>query len=186
MFRILYSDFHNITFPEANVDKLDVIDWLMAGDPVIRWQVMRDLLNCNEDEWHAERSKTVETGWGRKFLDCRSAESDWPEGRWTGTLWTLLQLIDCGLPADTPELLKAARKLIDKLLTAERAADPRLANPIGMLLDRAQHDGKWIVEKRISGVTLFDMKKMGEPSRWNTLRMLRVQKQRASSQQVNS
>jgi hypothetical protein len=37
-----------------------VIDWLLAGDPSIRWQVMRDLLDAPEPDWPAERAK-VET-----------------------------------------------------------------------------------------------------------------------------
>jgi len=37
------------------------------------------------------------------------------------------------------------------------------------------------VEKRIPGITFFDMEKPGGDSRWNTLRALRVLKSRSQS-----
>ena len=40
----------------ATADR-DVLDWLLAGDPAIRWQVMRDLLDRPEAEWRAERAR---------------------------------------------------------------------------------------------------------------------------------
>lgn len=44
------------------------------------------------------------------------------------------------------------------------------------LLRRKQKDGKWLLGSRHSGKTYFEMEKPGEPSRWNTLRALRVLK----------
>ena len=32
----------------------DIIAWLLAGDPAIRWQTLRDLLDAPEREWRAE------------------------------------------------------------------------------------------------------------------------------------
>ena len=46
----------------------EAIEWLMEGDPVIRWQTMRDLLDKPYEEWLAERSRTTETGWGAAFI----------------------------------------------------------------------------------------------------------------------
>ena len=102
----------------------DTIDWLLAGDPVIRWQVQRDLSGEAEHVWSKERARTVETGWGRAFLD-RLSDGGWPDGRWTGTVWTLLQLMDCGLPPDHRPLASAARLFIDKNFPISRAADPK-------------------------------------------------------------
>jgi hypothetical protein len=45
-----------------------VIDWLLASDASIRWQVMRDLLDAPESEWSAERSKVEVEGWGAELL----------------------------------------------------------------------------------------------------------------------
>lgn len=43
-----------------------VIDWLMDGDPVIRWQTMRDLCSQSKDIWRAERHRTFQEGWGAR------------------------------------------------------------------------------------------------------------------------
>lgn len=301
----------------------DPVDWLMAGDPVIRWQVMRDLMDEPERVWAAERQKTIGEGWSAQFLSALRDDGTWPEARWTGTLWTLLLVMDCGLPPGEPRLSAAAQKFIDKNLTPERAddekwlltradlchlgfwlrigsyflgrdarleklaalilrvqyadggwncqmrnypdrthssfnttfnvleglreaarvgnvdpkifathearalefmlmhrmyrsdktgeviherfanltypshwhytvlrgldymrstpaiADPRLDDPIALLDSRRDGEGWWPTEKRIPGEALFDMEKFGGPSRWNTLRMLRVLKARA-------
>ncbi|HLK60479.1 MAG TPA: hypothetical protein VKU00_28210, partial [Chthonomonadaceae bacterium] len=74
-----------------------VLDWLMEGDPVIRWQTMRDLAGLPADIWEAERRRTVQTGWGAQFLESLRPDGTWPAGRWTDTVWTLLTLMDCGI-----------------------------------------------------------------------------------------
>lgn len=101
------------------------IDWLMEGDPVIRWQVQRDLLGEPAPVWEKERRKTIETGWGARFLSAMHADGTWPEARWTGAVWTLPFLIECGLPADYPPLKASARKFIDDNLTEARANDEK-------------------------------------------------------------
>lgn len=35
------------------------IDWLLASDPAIRWQVLRDLLHAPEPQWRADRKSVV-------------------------------------------------------------------------------------------------------------------------------
>jgi hypothetical protein len=39
-----------------------LLEWLLDGDPVIRWQVMRDLLDEPPSAWEAERRRVAETG----------------------------------------------------------------------------------------------------------------------------
>jgi hypothetical protein len=56
-----------------------VISWLMAGDPAIRWQVLRDLLDAPDEEWRAERRRVEHDGWGAELL----AHED-PDGLWAG------------------------------------------------------------------------------------------------------
>jgi hypothetical protein len=134
-----------------------VIDWLMEGDPVIRWQTMRDLAGASEAEWQAERRITLEGGWGARFLECLLPDGTWPTGRWTGTVWTLLTVMDCGLPAETPELGHAARLFLDRNLTLERANDGKwLQSQIDLC-----HVGFWLRigayflgnDPRLSGLT---------------------------------
>lgn len=102
-----------------------VIEWLLEGDPVIRWQTLRDLAGGSVAEWQAERKRTVQAGWGARFLACLRADGTWLPGRWTDTVWTLLTLIDCGIPPDHPPLRAAAQQFLDRNLTPERAGDAK-------------------------------------------------------------
>lgn len=54
--------------------------------------------------------------------------------------------------------------------------DNRMDNVIEVLLKKRRKDGKWPLQTKHPGQTHFDMEKSGEPSRWNTLRALRVLK----------
>ncbi len=58
---------------------MDVIDWLLQGDPAIRWQVLADLTDAPSDEVAAERSRVATDGWGARLL---AAEDD--DGLWAG------------------------------------------------------------------------------------------------------
>jgi hypothetical protein len=125
---------------EAFTVSESVIEWLMEGDPVIRWQAMRDILGSPESEWAAERLRTTQSGWGTRFAECLLPDGTWPEGRWTGTVWTLLTLMDCGLPVDHPPIRDAARQFMGRHLTPERIAEKR------WLLTRLDlcHVGFWL------------------------------------------
>ena len=50
---------------------MDVIDWLLEGDPAIRWQVLRDLTDASPDEVAAERARVEREGWGARLLALR-------------------------------------------------------------------------------------------------------------------
>jgi hypothetical protein len=58
---------------------VQVIDWLLEGDPAIRWQVRRDLTGASDDEVAAERARVEHEGWGARLL----AHED-PDGLWDG------------------------------------------------------------------------------------------------------
>ena len=57
-----------------------VIQWLLEGDPAIRWQVLRDLLDAPEAEWLAERARTEHEGWGARLLALRAPDGLWADG----------------------------------------------------------------------------------------------------------
>ena len=59
---------------------MTVYDWLLDGDPAVRWQVMRDLLDAPEEEWSAERAKVATEGWGGRLLALRDDEGLWARG----------------------------------------------------------------------------------------------------------
>jgi hypothetical protein len=56
-----------------------VVQWLLEGDPAIRWQVLRDLLNASETEVTAERARVEHEGWGARLLALQA-----PDGQWAG------------------------------------------------------------------------------------------------------
>ena len=89
-----------------------VIDWLLAGDPAVRWQVMRDLLDEPPETWERERRRAVESGWIAELLGHQGPDGEWPKGRWTASTWTLLLLVACGVPEGHP----AARAPLERLL----------------------------------------------------------------------
>jgi len=52
--------------------------------------------------------------------------------------------------------------------------DERLGDAIGLVRRRQKADGRWRLQNRYPGRTHFEMEEPGQPSRWNTLRALRV------------
>lgn len=91
-----------------------VIDWLLAADPSIRWQAMRDLLDARESEWRPERVKVEMEGWGARLLTHQDQDGQWAGGAfvpsgfdwseweevgqpWTATAFSLSQLREFGL-----------------------------------------------------------------------------------------
>ncbi len=91
-----------------------VIEWLLASDASIRWQVMRDLLDAPESEWSAQRTKVEVEGWCAKLLSHQDEDGQWAGGAfvprdfqgsewkevgqpWTATCFSLSQLREFGL-----------------------------------------------------------------------------------------
>ena len=93
-----------------------VVEWLLEGDPAIRWQVMRDLLDAPAEEWQAERAQTVETGWVAEMLGRQGRDGEWPSGRWTASTWTLLLLVACGLPRDHSSASAPVERLLGRFM----------------------------------------------------------------------
>jgi hypothetical protein len=82
-----------------------VIQWLLDGDPSIRWQTMRDLLRTDESAFERERRKISRDGWGARLLAKQNAAGTWARGRssdglyspkWISTTYTKLLLRDLG------------------------------------------------------------------------------------------
>lgn len=105
-----------LTIPEAT------IGWLMDGDAAIRWQTMRDLLDKPRTEWEAERQRTVESGWGARFLAEQEENGRWGGGfyspKWISSTYTLLTLIDIGIPPGNEAAQRGTRLLLQEMLGA--------------------------------------------------------------------
>ena len=99
------------------------LDWLMLGDPAIRWQTMRDLLDVPATEWQAEQAGTAQEGWGAQLLAQQDADGRWGGGlyspKWISTTYTLLMLRAIGIPRHQPAAQQGAHLVLDGLLGRE-------------------------------------------------------------------
>jgi hypothetical protein len=63
---------------------------------------------------------------------------------------------------------------LDHFRAAGAPRDERLGDAVGVVAKKRRRDGRWPMQQRYTGRTWFEMEKPGQPSRWNTLRALRV------------
>lgn len=63
---------------------------------------------------------------------------------------------------------------LDYFQECRAAPDERLGDAIDLLRARRAANGCWNLQNRHPGKTFFEMEEVGQPSRWNTLRALRV------------
>jgi hypothetical protein len=66
-------------------------------------------------------------------------------------------------------------RALDYFRRAADRPDPRLAEAVELVRSKRQPDGRWLLERIHPGRVHFDIEpSVGAPSRWNTLRALRV------------
>ena len=65
-------------------------------------------------------------------------------------------------------------RALDYFRAAGAGYDRRMEDAINVLLKKRRSDGTWPLQARHPGQTHFEMEPTGVPSRWNTLRALRV------------
>ena len=65
-------------------------------------------------------------------------------------------------------------RALDWFRRADRPYDSRMDEALELLLAKRRSDGTWPLQCRHPGETHFEMEDVGKPSRWNTLRALRV------------
>ena len=106
---------------------MDVIDWLLASDPSIRWQVMRDLTDARADEVATERAKVATEGWGARLLALQAADGQWGGGTYfpygLATKPTLQLLRDMGLDPES-DAARSAIALVREKSRWEHAGQP--------------------------------------------------------------
>ncbi|MBI2709534.1 MAG: hypothetical protein HYX34_07545 [Actinobacteria bacterium] len=90
---------------------MDVVRWLLDGDPAIRWQTLRDLADSAPEDVAAERARVAHEGWGARLLAIEGSDGLWDGGAcfpagytggepgqpWTPTMHTLQTLQILGL-----------------------------------------------------------------------------------------
>jgi hypothetical protein len=99
------------------------VEWLLDGDPAIRWQVLRGLAGAAEGTVERERRKVAREGWGARLLARQDPAGTWAGGlssdgglyspKWISTTYTMLLLRDFGLPATNRQARKACALLLD-------------------------------------------------------------------------
>jgi hypothetical protein len=156
----------------------DIIAWLMAGDPAIRWQTMRDLLGAPEQEWQAEQQRTLESGWGARLLALQEPSGGWGGGiyapKWTSATFTLLTLRSIGVPRDCQAAKRGAQLVVQELLGATRDAkfDQKLAVCdrciVGMVLQLAVYFK--IDDARVEAIVDNLLSEMMPDGAWNCRR----------------
>jgi len=65
-------------------------------------------------------------------------------------------------------------RALDYFQAVDAPCDPRLADSIDIVRNTRQIDGRWTLQHSYKGKTYFELERLGAPSRWNTLRALRV------------
>jgi len=154
------------------------VNWLLAGDPAIRWQTLQDLLNTKPAVIAQERARTVREGWAARILSFQEPDGLFDGGlynpKWTSTTYTLLLLRRLGIPPDTSRVHISCRLLLDKglytdgginffqsmkcsetcltgmilsILSYFHYADDRLEKLVAYLLKEQMPDGGWNCQK---------------------------------------
>lgn len=99
-----------------DIDKKN-IGWLLEGDPSIRYQTYRDVLDEDKHRVAAERKNIAETGWGKRLLSLQDTDGMWGRGiyspKWISTTYTTLLLRRLGIEKN-PQIEKACALLLNK------------------------------------------------------------------------
>ena len=152
----------------------EIIDWLMDGDPAIRWQVMRDLLDEDESLIADERERVSQSGWGALYLSFQEPGGLWGGGiyspKWISTTYTMQSLRRLGLSPKNAQARKGCQLLLERgfyqdgginyakshyqseacitgmvlsLLAYFQYRDPRMNDLVNHLLRRQMADWGW-------------------------------------------
>jgi hypothetical protein len=100
------------------------------------------------------------------LLDHDLARADFPTATTISSRWFRFGF-PASYSADVLELLLALTEL-------GRVRDPRAASGLELLLSKQDASGRWRLETTLNGKMLTDIERKGEPSKWLTLRAMRV------------
>lgn len=97
-----------------------LLEWLLEGDPAIVYQTERDLLGTEPKVLTKLQKQMEVSGWVKAFLDKRDPSSGlWGNGlyspKWISTMYTMLDLKNCGIDSELEEYQTSARLLLEGL-----------------------------------------------------------------------
>jgi hypothetical protein len=102
------------------MDSEELLQWLLAGDVAIQYQVNRDLLG---QKIPPLQKRIANEGWGYRFLQARNQNGHWGRGfyqpKWISSHYTLLDLKHLQLSPDHP----APAETINLILKDNKAED---------------------------------------------------------------
>ena len=154
------------------------LEWLLEGDPAIRWQTLRDLVGVDDKTIDQERQRVAEQGWGARLLALQQPSGMWGGGmygpKWISTHYSMLTLRQIGLSPGHPQALKACQLMLERgfykdgginffskawkhsetcvtgmvlsILACFHFADPRLDRIVEYLINQQMPDGGWNCE----------------------------------------
>jgi hypothetical protein len=141
-----------------------LVEWLLEGDPAVRWRVLRDFAAATEQQVRRERARVATDGWGARLLAEQDADGGWGGGpyapKWTSTTYTLLHLMWLGIAPGQPATLRGCERLwqwrarwrvpetcivamLIRLTSAHGYQTDRLDDLVGHLLGQQLADGGW-------------------------------------------
>jgi len=162
-----------------------VIQWLLDGDPSIRWQVLRDLTDAAERRVQQERRKIARDGWAARLLERQDADGKWAGGlssdgglyspKWISATYTMLLLRDFGLPATNRQARKACTLLLDGGLQRDGGinygwrgrSETCITGMVVSLLSYFEHD-----DDRLDGLACHLLEQQMPDGGWNCRRDL--------------
>src|SRR6056297_4178972 len=96
----------------------DLIDWLLKGDPSIKYQVHRDLFNTDKKQLEILQKNISKSGWVHDLLQKQADNWIWGNGlyspKWISSTYTLLLLKRLALPPNNKQAQNGTTILLDR------------------------------------------------------------------------
>jgi hypothetical protein len=176
-----------LAYFECDDGRIDTI-----ADHLLKQQMSDGGWNCRRDlgATHASVHTTIsvleglrlyELNRGRKLQAVRTAQRGGREFLLVHRLFRSHRTGDIIKPVFTrfafpPRWHYDILRALDYFQAVGAPRDQRLAEAIEIVQSTQQGDGRWALQNRWKGKTYFELERLGAPSRWNTLRALRVLK----------
>ena len=98
------------------MNESELMEWLLAGDVSIQYQVRRDLLYSDQKQL---RERIANEGWGARFLSFRKPKGHWGQRfyqpKWISTHYTILDLKNLAISPNNKEIKQSISQVIQKL-----------------------------------------------------------------------